>query len=380
MNHDARKPLTLKPDLPDHASEPDHRSLPIDRVGIRGLRYPIRVLDKNADVQHTVASLGLYVGLPKEFKGTHMSRFIEVLNSIEGEVTLRSTPELLSEIQRRLDSDDAFIEVEFPYFITKAAPVSGALSRMEYECRFEASMRGPDHDFVLVVRVPVKSLCPCSKAISDRGAHNQRSIIEVAVRSTQFIWIEDVVEAVERCGSAPVYALLKREDEKFVTEQAYDNPKFVEDLVRDVVLSMRAFNGVHWVRVQADNHESIHNHSAFAEIEWSAEKEDVHRQMSMDLPVHAPDSSSFGEWLKRERLNRSMNQSELAGRLGLTSSYLSRLESDEREPTRAVLHAVASAFGLDPEIVHMRAGHLPADVITRLQGSPERYLRLLRHT
>ncbi len=259
---------TLRDQLPDHASEADDRQLGIDRVGIRGLEYPIVVWDRANEVQHTVARVAMYVTLPPHFKGTHMSRFVEVLEARRGEVTLGTIEPFLQHLQERLESDEVHLELEFPYFVEKRAPVSGVPSLMSYDCAFVASRSGDDMDFVLRVTVPVKSLCPCSKAISDYGAHNQRSLVTVEVRADDMVWIEQVVEVVETCASAPLYALLKREDEKHVTEQAYDNPRFVEDLVRDVVIGMRALDGVSWLRVSADNQESIHNHAAFAEITW----------------------------------------------------------------------------------------------------------------
>jgi GTP cyclohydrolase I len=194
---------------------------------------------------------------------------VEILHEKRGEMSSRKLPELLEEIQRRLDADDAHVEIAFPYFLTKHAPVSGVASLMNYNCTFLASQKKSMFDFVLGVEVPVKSLCPCSKAVSERGAHNQRSLVNVQVRSLEHVWIEDVVAAVEGCASAPLYALLKREDEKYVTELAYDNPRFVEDLVRDVVIAVRALPGVTWLKVSAENLESIHNHSAYAEIDWA---------------------------------------------------------------------------------------------------------------
>ena len=255
--------------LPDHASEADDRRLPIDRVGIKDRRYPIQVLDRSGGMQHTVASVSLYVGLPAHFKGTHMSRFVEVLNQVRGEVTFRNMPDILGEVQQRLDADDAFLELRFPYFMEKKAPVSGVASLMEYTGWFYGRRTGERDELTLGVAVPVKTLCPCSKAVSDYGAHNQRSIVKVELRSAGFVWMEDVIEAVEGCASAPLFALLKRSDEKWVTEHAYDNPKFVEDLVRDVVIAVRELPGeVSWVRVRAENQESIHNHAAYGEITW----------------------------------------------------------------------------------------------------------------
>ena len=259
---------TPRDQLPDHASEADDRRVPIDKVGVKGLTYPITVWDRHHQVQHTVAKVNMYVALPQDFKGTHMSRFVEVLNARRGEITLSNMDDILTHIQDRLEADEVHLELAFPYFIEKKAPVSGVASLMDYACAFRATRIAEDMDFVLEVTVPVKSLCPCSKAISDYGAHNQRSLVTVAVRSTEMVWIEDLVDVVEACGSAPVYALLKREDEKYVTELAYDNPKFVEDLVRDVLIGIRKLPGVVWVSVAADNQESIHNHSAYAELEW----------------------------------------------------------------------------------------------------------------
>ncbi|MFT4623957.1 MAG: GTP cyclohydrolase I [Myxococcota bacterium] len=261
---------TLRDQLPDHASEADDRQLAIDKVGIRGLQYPIVVWDRANEVQHTVATVAMYVALPPHFKGTHMSRFVEVLQERRGEVTLGTIEPFLEHLQQRLESHEVHLELAFPYFIEKRAPVSGVPSLMSYDCEFVASRAGEVMDFMLQVTVPVKSLCPCSKAISEYGAHNQRSLVTVAVRAESMVWIEQVVDVVEACASAPLFALLKREDEKYVTELAYDNPRFVEDLVRDVVIGMRALPGVNWLRVSADNQESIHNHAAFAEIMWRA--------------------------------------------------------------------------------------------------------------
>ena len=255
--------------LPDCAAEADDRRLPIDQVGIRDLRYPITVWDKDHERQDTVATLSLSVALPAEDKGTHMSRFVEVLEAARGELSLGTVPDLLAAIQRQLEAHEAQIDASFPYFLPRSAPVSGARSLMDYDCRFTASRRGEALDFVLGVSVPIKTLCPCSKAISRYGAHNQRSRVNVRLRFTEMVWIEDVVEAVESCASSPLYALLKREDEKWVTERAYENPRFVEDLLREVLLAVRALPGVRWVEVEAENLESIHNHSAWGRIVWS---------------------------------------------------------------------------------------------------------------
>lgn len=363
-------------DLPDHASESDDRALAIDRVGIKSLSYPIQVLDRDSKVQHTVAQVNLYVGLPHHFKGTHMSRFIEVLNARRGEMTIRNMPEILTDIQQRLEAEDAHIELSFPYFISKRAPVSGVESLMEYQCSFRAAKRGDEVDFVLAVTVPVKSLCPCSKSISEYGAHNQRSLVDVEVRSTDFVWIEDVVDAVEKCASAPLYALLKREDEKYVTELAYDNPKFVEDLVRDVVISLRELPGVHWMQVSAENQESIHNHSAYGEIEWAAEQDEEGKQVSLAFPPREePTQESFGSWLRQLRTSRQLSQSELASDLGVSKSYLSKVESDGHTMSSTALAALAGRFGLDETDVQLRAGILLEDHLALIRGNPAAFRR-----
>lgn len=262
--------------MEDIQSQSDDRRFAIDKVGVSDLRYPITVLDRRNEIQHTIASLTLAVSLPHHFKGTHMSRFVEILNEHRGEMTMRTIPEVLHTMKGRLEAETAHIEIRFPYFIERAAPVSGALGLVDYECFFIGNSNGKSDDFILGVRVPVTSLCPCSKAISDYGAHNQRGYLTIEVRSRAggdgrptIIWIEELIEAAESSASAPVYALLKRADERHVTMQAYDNPVFVEDMARNVAVKLRADDRVAWFRVQAVNHESIHNHSAFAQLEWS---------------------------------------------------------------------------------------------------------------
>lgn len=248
----------------------DRRQWPIDKVGVSGLRYPIVVLDKARERQQTVATLAMSVSLPQEFKGTHMSRFIEVLNEHKGEVTMRTMPTLLADLRKRLSAEHAQVEVNFTYFLERAAPVSGAKGLMDYDCWFKGIASGTGDDFVLGIRVPVTSLCPCSKAISDYGAHNQRGYVSMDVRAkNDLIWLEELVEVAEASASAPVYPLLKRADERHVTMQAYDNPVFVEDMVRNVATRLRDDRRVSWFHVRAENHESIHNHAAFAQIEWA---------------------------------------------------------------------------------------------------------------
>jgi GTP cyclohydrolase IB len=252
--------------MPDLQSTADTRNIAIDKVGVKNVVYPIVVMDRSKVQQHTVARINMYVDLPHHFKGTHMSRFIEILNQYRGEITIRNMGTLLQEMKDRLEASSAHMELEFPYFIEKEAPVSKARSLMEYQCRLHGTL-GEKKDFVLGVTVPVTALCPCSKEISVRGAHNQRSAVRVDIRAGKFIWIEDLIALIEGCGSAPVYALLKREDEKAVTEQAYDNPMFVEDIVRAVTEKLRAVAEIEWFRVECENFESIHNHSAYALVE-----------------------------------------------------------------------------------------------------------------
>ena len=259
----------------DIQGSPDDRNIPIDQVGVTDLRYPIVILDRDHERQQTVASLTMSVSLPHHFKGTHMSRFIEVLSEHQGEVTMRTLPAILQQLKTVLEAESARIEVRFPYFLQRSAPVSKATAPMDYECWFIGEANGASDDFVLGVKVPVTSLCPCSKAISDYGAHNQRGMFTIEVRGTRqptgmpaLIWIEELIGAAEASGSAPVYPLLKRADERYVTMQAYDNPVFVEDMVRNVASRLQADPRVAWFRVEAVNLESIHNHSAFARITW----------------------------------------------------------------------------------------------------------------
>ena len=264
--------------MEDVQSREDGRGVRLDRAGVSGLRYPIVVLDREHEKQHTVATVAMSVGVPHDEKGTHMSRFVEVLNEHRGEVTMRTLPTILHRVLDHLDADSARLELDFPYFVERAAPASGAVGLMDYECRFVAEATADSDDFVLGVRVPVTSLCPCSKAISDYGAHNQRGHITLEIRprrngdrTPDLIWFEELVELAEACASAPVYPLLKRPDERHVTMQAYENPVFVEDMVRNAAKRLQDEPRVAWFRVHAANQESIHNHDAFAEVEWSRE-------------------------------------------------------------------------------------------------------------
>ena len=260
----------------DVQSRPDQRGIALDRVGVTDLRYPIVILDRARERQSTTASITMSVSLPHHFKGTHMSRFIEVLNDHRGEVTMRTLPKMLAALRDRLSASTARVELHFTYFLERAAPASGAVGLMDYECSFIGEASAERQDFVLGVKVPVTSLCPCSKEISDYGAHNQRGIVSLDVRSAvspddgspELIWIEELVEVAEKSASAPVYPLLKRSDERHVTMQAYENPVFVEDMVRNAAGALQKDPRVAWLAVRAVNYESIHNHSAFASVEW----------------------------------------------------------------------------------------------------------------
>lgn len=257
----------------DVQSRTDERGIALDQVGVMGLRYPITVLDKDHEKQSTIAQISMSVNLPHHFKGTHMSRFLEVLNEHHGEVTMRTLPAILRCMQQRLDAESARIQLTFPYFLARIAPVSSAKGMMDYECTFIGELKGEDMDFTIGVKVPVTSLCPCSKEISDYGAHNQRGIITIEIKSLLdaerhpiLIWLEELISLAEACASSPVYPLLKREDERHVTMRAYETPVFVEDMARNVAEKLLADNRVGWFRVNAENFESIHNHSAFAAV------------------------------------------------------------------------------------------------------------------
>jgi GTP cyclohydrolase I len=253
--------------IPDVQSDPDSRKLAIDKVGIKAIRHPVRIQERSGGVQHTVALFNMYVGLPHHFKGTHMSRFVEILEAHEREITVESFQVMLREMVEKLEAEEGHIEMSFPYFIEKKAPVSGVRSLMDYEVTFTGEIRNGRQRFTMKVVVPVTSLCPCSKKISERGAHNQRSHVTVSARTNDFVWIEEIVDIVERQASSELYGLLKRPDEKFVTERAYDNPKFVEDLVRDVAAVLNLDERIDAYVVESENFESIHNHSAYALIE-----------------------------------------------------------------------------------------------------------------
>ncbi|MBA7495256.1 GTP cyclohydrolase FolE2 [subsurface metagenome] len=253
--------------MKDIQNQHDYRNIPIDKVGIKNLKYPITVLDRRNKIQHTVASINMYVDLPHRYKGTHMSRFVEMLHLFRPEVSLKKISVILEEMKKYLNAASANIEVAFPYFIEKRSPVSNSPGFMDYICRIIGSSN-PDGkiDLVSEVIVPISSVCPCSKEISDAGAHNQRGQVQLSTRFKKFIWIEDMIELVERSASCEVYSILKRADEKYVTEKGFSNPKFVEDIVRDIAEKLKKDSNITWFSVSAENFESIHNHSAYASI------------------------------------------------------------------------------------------------------------------
>ncbi len=258
--------------IPDVQNYADTRQIAINKVGIKSIRHPVKVADKSGGVQHTVASFNMYVFLPQQFKGTHMSRFVEILNTREREISVENFESMLRDMVKRLEAESGHIEMTFPYFINKAAPVSGVQSLMDYEVAFIGEIDKGEYRHMTRVMVPVTSLCPCSKKISDYGAHNQRSHVTVTARTNDFLWIEDLVSTIEGQASCELFGLLKRPDEKWVTERAYDNPKFVEDIVRDVAAAMNAEPKIDAYIVEAENFESIHNHSAYALIELDKTK------------------------------------------------------------------------------------------------------------
>jgi GTP cyclohydrolase I len=260
MNQRANLPI------PDVQSTPDGRRLAIDRVGIKSIRHPMRIAERAGGTQHTVATFDMYVGLPHQFKGTHMSRFVEILNAHEREVTVDTFRLMLREMVKKLEAESGRIEMRFPYFVSKKAPVSGVASLLDYEVTFVGEIVGGREIFSMQVLVPVTSLCPCSKKISAYGAHNQRSHVAIAARVLSFVWIEELIDVAEKQAASALYGLLKRPDEKYVTELAYDNPKFVEDMVRDIAAKLNADARIEAYVVESENFESIHNHSAYAMI------------------------------------------------------------------------------------------------------------------
>ncbi|MDN5354797.1 MAG: cyclohydrolase [Candidatus Cloacimonadota bacterium] len=255
----------------DIQSQNDNRNVTINKVGVKKVRYPIIVEDRENKQQNTVADLDIYVELSHLQRGTHMSRFLEVLNRFHKETIIGNLEDFMLEIKRELIADAAYARISFPYFINKQAPVSKISSYLGYDCFFEAYYK-QDYDLKIGVQVPVTSLCPCSKEISDYGAHNQRSLVTLKVAYDGFVWLEELIEVVEGAASSQIYSLLKRVDEKYVTEQAYNNPRFVEDIVREITVKLKKDKRIKYFKVESENFESIHNHSAYACVEWSRDE------------------------------------------------------------------------------------------------------------
>ena len=258
--------------IADVQNSADSRRIPIDKVGIKDIRHPVRVKDRSVGEQHTIATFNMYVNLPHNFKGTHMSRFVQILNTHEREITVESFREMLKEMTERLEADSGHIEMSFNYFVNKTAPVSGVESLLDYDVTLIGEIINGKPKMNIKVVVPVTSLCPCSKKISAYGAHNQRSHVTVNAETNGFVWIEDLIDMIENEASCELYGLLKRPDEKYVTEKAYDNPKFVEDMVRDVATRLNEDERINSYTVESENFESIHNHSAYALIEHTKEQ------------------------------------------------------------------------------------------------------------
>jgi GTP cyclohydrolase IB len=267
---------------------PDKRNISVDQVGIWDVEYPVIVKDKIKGTQSTVAKIDMTVQLLPQFKGTHMSRMIEILNRVRGEITMANMPGILSEMRSDLESPQAMMAMRFPYFIEKTAPVSKLSSLFPVSVLFSGfSDEKEGYSFILGVRVPVTSLCPCSKEISSAGAHNQRSFVTVYVKFSDFIWVEDVVEIIEKCASCEIFPLLKRNDEKAVTETAYMKPAFAEDIVRNIAEILEKKDSVKWFMTETLHLESIHTHNAYARIERFSEKTDVlleHLRMFKGFP------------------------------------------------------------------------------------------------
>lgn len=253
--------------MKDVQNSPSDVSMPIDRVGINNFKLPIVVSDKAQGRQHTVALVDMGVDLPAAFKGTHMSRFVEALENWNEDLSYATIKNLLRDIKERLQARKAYARFSFPYFMRKKSPVSGASMLMGYECVWAGELVDGKPDILLEVEVPVMTVCPCSKAISEEGAHSQRALLRISVREKGFAWIEDFIEIAEASGSSPVYPLLKREDEKAVTECSFANPCFVEDVVRNAAHRLEKHPQLSWFRVEVESLESIHAHNAFACIE-----------------------------------------------------------------------------------------------------------------
>lgn len=271
----------------------DTRKIAIDKVGIKNIRLPITVKDRRKGIQNTVAEINFYVDLPHHFKGTHMSRFVEILNQYRNSFDIHNLEDILTTARKKLHALKAHLELTFPYFIEKKAPVTGSAGMLDYLCTISAAGNGQSResskvDLVLTVRVPITTLCPCSKEISKYGAHSQRSIVTLSIRPNENVWLEELIEMIERNASAEIYSLLKRPDEKFVTETAYENPNFVEDIVRGVTETVARDTRIDWFEVSSENWESIHNHNAYASIERNLKAE---REEQRQIELRGKDSS-----------------------------------------------------------------------------------------
>lgn len=253
-------------EMPDIQSETDRRRVAIDKVGVKEIQHPVTLATPGGDHQETVAGINMFVSLPAERKGTHMSRFLEALNEYRTGLSPDRIIDFCHRLREDLDAEDAHVELSFPYFVTKPAPVTGLPGLMDYPCRFLCDVSAQREDFIMSVSAAATSLCPCSKEISKYGAHNQRCLITAEVRCEGMLWIEELIKYIESAASCPVYAVLKRPDEKLVTEQAFENPKFVEDIVRDLAIVLDDEPRITWYHIRSENFESIHNHNAYAEI------------------------------------------------------------------------------------------------------------------
>jgi len=253
--------------MKDVQNEKDQRNIPINKVGVNNVKYPLSVIDKNGKIQHTIATINMYVDLPHHYRGTHMSRFIELISKHNVNLNLQNLDSILKDILKTFDCELAHFEVVFPYFLYKKAPISKIESPTEYECKVECEMDKTEKlKLITEVKVPVHTLCPCSKEISGYGAHNQRAEVKIRIRSSKLVWFEELIETAENCASAPIFTLLKRKDEKFITEMAYNNPKFVEDVAREIVIKLKKDNRISWYSVEVISFESIHKHNAYAYI------------------------------------------------------------------------------------------------------------------
>ncbi|MBT7542606.1 MAG: GTP cyclohydrolase I FolE2 [Gammaproteobacteria bacterium] len=276
------KDKTVSKELQDTQNKVDVRSIPINRVGIKDIKYPFQISDKNGEIQTTVGTFTMSVGLPHDVKGTHMSRFVKILEDQKDFISIENFDQLVKNTTKILSSESAYISVDFTYFKKKSAPVSRVESLLDYSVNFTCEVKNNIVNKYLKVIVPVTSLCPCSKNISDYGAHNQRSHISAHIRIEKTVWIDDVIEILENQASCQIYGLLKRPDEKYVTEQAYDNPKFTEDIIRDLAVTLNKDDRITAYKIESENFESIHNHSAYAYIEKD-KKKDVHNSKNSKI-------------------------------------------------------------------------------------------------